>query len=122
MAVYSGGGAPAQLPLQGAALSLPHPALRLRQTPFPKMLGESGLWVSYLDRLLCINEAVLFGLSDLGSFTNVHLFLRALLTPPFTTNPRGSSSFRCSRFRRCPDSPEFPSSGTLPLGWGTTHL
>lgn len=36
MAVYSGGGAPTQLPLQGAALSLPPPALRLRQTPCPK--------------------------------------------------------------------------------------
>lgn len=40
MAVYSGGGAPAQLPLQGAALSLPHRALRLLANSFPKCSGN----------------------------------------------------------------------------------
>lgn len=42
MAVYSGGGAPTQLPLQGAALSLPPPALRLPQTPGPKCSRSEG--------------------------------------------------------------------------------
>ena len=42
MAVYSGGGAPAQLPLQGAALGLPPPALRLPQAPGPKRSRRPG--------------------------------------------------------------------------------
>lgn len=40
MAVFSGGGAPAQLPLQGAPLSLPHQALWLQQAPLPKCSGK----------------------------------------------------------------------------------
>lgn len=43
MAVYSGGGAPAQLALQGAA-QLPPPAPRLQQTP-GRVRGWGWGWV-----------------------------------------------------------------------------